>query len=85
VWYYGSCANFEGVLGVQANPPLHDRDNKGTADTVANPLSLSSGHAATVQVVLMDGSVRGVSGSVDKENLARACTPDDGQVLSGDW
>jgi len=36
-------------------------------------------------VVLMDGSVRGVSTSVSAQTLARAFVPNDGFVLGGDW
>jgi len=45
----------------------------------------NSGHSSTVQVLLMDGSVRGVSGSVSAQTWLWAITPDDGQALPGNW
>jgi len=45
----------------------------------------NSGHSGTVQVLLMDGSVRGVSGGVGATTWLYAITPDDGQVLGSNW
>jgi len=50
----------------------------------AHPYNPNSYHS-TVQVVMMDGSVRGVSGSVNSTNWQYACQPNDGQVLPGNW
>jgi len=45
----------------------------------------NSGHSTSVQVLLLDGSVRGVTGSVNPTNWLYAITPDDGQVLPSNW
>jgi prepilin-type N-terminal cleavage/methylation domain-containing protein len=42
-------------------------------------------HTSTCMVLLGDGSVRGVSGSVTQVTWQRAILPDDGNVLGGDW
>jgi prepilin-type N-terminal cleavage/methylation domain-containing protein len=52
--------------------------------TTAIPYGPSSAHAAC-QVLLMDGSVRGVTGSVSSTTWNYAMTPDDGQVMGSDW
>jgi len=45
----------------------------------------NSGHSSTVQVLLMDGSVRGVTANVTAQTWFYAVTPDDGQVLPSNW
>jgi len=45
----------------------------------------NSGHSGTVQVLLLDGSVRGVSGSIGAQTWAYAVLPDDGQPLGSNW
>ena len=57
----------------------------GTRANQAHPYYPSSGHSTTVQVMLMDGSVRGVSSGVSQTSWSYAVTPDDGQVLPGNW
>lgn len=49
----------------------------------AHPYSPTTGHA-TCQVLMVDGSVRGVAKTVNKTTWANACTPDDGNIL-GDF
>jgi len=44
----------------------------------------NSGHSTTIQVLMMDGSVRGV-GNVNQTNWSYAITPDDGNVLPANW
>jgi len=44
----------------------------------------NSGHSSTVQVLMMDGSVRGVS-NTNQTNWTYATSPDDGNVLPGNW
>lgn len=39
----------------------------------------------TLQALLMDGSVRGISSGVNTTTYGNAKTPDDGQVLGNDW
>jgi len=57
----------------------------GTPAASAHPYYPNSGHTTTNQTLLMDGSVRGVSGSLTQTNWNNAIRPDDGQVLSGNW
>jgi len=45
----------------------------------------NSGHAGTVQVLLMDGSVRGVGAGVSNTTWQYAITPDDGQVVGSNF
>jgi len=42
-------------------------------------------HTSVIQVLLGDGSVRGVSGSITQLTWQRAITPDDGNVLGSNW
>jgi len=44
-----------------------------------------SGHSTTIQTLLMDGSVKGVSSGVNSTTWYNACIPDDGQVLGSNW
>jgi type II secretory pathway pseudopilin PulG len=44
-----------------------------------------SGHSGTVQVGLMDGSVRGVNGGISQVTWRNALLPDDGNTLGSDW
>jgi len=57
----------------------------GLKSNQAHPYYLSSGHSTTVQVGLMDGSVRGVSNGVSATTWANAVAPDDGNVLGTNW
>jgi prepilin-type N-terminal cleavage/methylation domain-containing protein len=50
----------------------------------AHPYMPNSRHS-TMQTLLMDGSVRGVSGSVNQTTWNYAVNPEDGQVLPGNW
>jgi prepilin-type N-terminal cleavage/methylation domain-containing protein len=45
----------------------------------------NSGHSTSIQVALMDGSVRAVSSGVSATTWLYAITPDDGQVLGSNW
>ncbi len=45
----------------------------------------NSGHGPTTQVLLMDGSVRGVGSGIGAASWLAAITPDDGAVLGTDW
>jgi len=51
----------------------------------AHPYYPNSGHSTTIQVLLMDGSVRGVGANLSQTNWNNAIQPDDGQVLPGNW
>jgi prepilin-type N-terminal cleavage/methylation domain-containing protein len=52
--------------------------------TPASPYFPNSAHTAC-QVLLMDGSVRGVTSGVSAATWTSACTPDDGNPLGSDW
>ncbi len=45
----------------------------------------NSGHSTTVQVLLMDGSVRPIAGGINTTTWLNAIRPDDGQVLGANW
>jgi len=56
----------------------------GVMKAAANPYSPNTFHT-TMQVLLMDGSVRGISAGLSPTTWAYAMIPDDGQVLGSDW
>jgi len=66
-----SLASYAPQIGIKANQ--------------AHPYYPNSGHSTTVQVLLMDGSVRGVGANVNGTSWRLAILPDDGQVLPGNW
>jgi len=51
----------------------------------AHPYYPNSGHPTSVQVLLMDGSVRGVTAGVSPTTWRYAIDPNDGQVLPSNW
>jgi len=57
----------------------------GARPAQAHPYYANSGHSTSLQVLLMDGSVRGVSQSTTLTNWGNAMSPDDGQILPGNW
>jgi len=57
----------------------------GYKSNQAHPYYPNSGHSTTNQVLLMDGSVRGVNSGVSQTNWNNVITPDDGQVVPGNW
>jgi len=67
---FGAPSTYPPQIGVRANQ--------------AHPYYPNSGHATTVQVALMDGSVRGV-GNVSGTTWNAVIYPDDGQVVPGNW
>ncbi len=58
-----------------------------TTDTLPNSWRWlpSSSHAGTIVACLADGSVRNISGSISPTTFWRACNPNDGNTLNGDW
>jgi len=79
-WGWNSQGSVYGVWGLyvpQINPPL-------TGNNPAHPYYPNTRHSSC-QVLLMDGSVRGVSGSVNSTTWSYACQPDDGQPLGSNW
>jgi prepilin-type N-terminal cleavage/methylation domain-containing protein len=65
-------------------PQLQPSPYMGTT-SVCDPQQASSPHTAVIQVALLDGSVRGVNGSVSKSAWSFAIDPADGQVLDSTW
>jgi len=57
----------------------------GIKYTQSHPYYANSGHSTTVQVLLMDGSVRGVGAGVNGTTWGGAIIPDDGNVLGSNW
>ncbi len=64
-----------GLGSIQSKPSIRDCNPKGLQ-------ALSSGG---MLVLLMDGSVRGVSTSINRDTLARAVVANDGLVMGSDW
>jgi len=77
-WGYSQWAPVNGQWGLYL-PQIGIKSNQ------AHPYYPSSGHSTTIQVTLMDGSVRGVSGGVGQTTWNNAMQPDDGQVLGSNW
>jgi prepilin-type N-terminal cleavage/methylation domain-containing protein len=78
--HYGSDYGHWGLYPPQINPPLRNPIN----GVVAHPYHPNTAHS-TCQVLLMDGSVRGVGSGVSQQTWAWACTPDDGNPLGSNW
>jgi len=57
----------------------------GVRATQAHPYYPNSGHSTTIQVLLMDGSVRGVSSGVSQATWNAVVQPDDGAVPGSNW
>jgi prepilin-type N-terminal cleavage/methylation domain-containing protein len=77
-WGWNPYGSAYGPWGVTYTPQT------SATPSAANPYYPNSAHP-TCQVLLMDGSVRGVNSSVSATTWVYACTPDDGQVLGSDW
>jgi len=54
-------------------------------NTACDATRPSSGHSSTCQTLLMDGSVRGVTGSVSQTTWQIAIIPDDGLPMPSNW
>jgi len=77
-WGYNQWAPVYGPWGL--NPP-----QVGYKPNQAHPYYPNSGHSTTVQCLSMDGSVRGVSGSVNATTWSYYVQADDGQVLGSNF
>jgi prepilin-type N-terminal cleavage/methylation domain-containing protein len=77
-WGWTSYSSVYGVWGLY--PP-----QVGVAPKDAHPYFPNSGHTGNVLILMMDGSVRGISGGVNPTTWSYACQPDDGQPLPADW
>jgi len=78
LWYGG--ANSNNFWGSSAYPPQYNVTQPQC--DITRP---QSNHTGTAMVVLMDGSVRGISASVSQVTWANAQNPADGNVLAADW
>jgi len=71
--------------------PVYGQWSQGAPQTGVKPAVNAayylpnSGHSTSVQVLMMDGSVRGVGGSVNQTYWSYAINPEDGNVLPGNW
>jgi prepilin-type N-terminal cleavage/methylation domain-containing protein len=76
--YYGSSySSHYGIFGI-STPQV------GARPSTANPYYPSTAHQ-TLQTLMMDGSVKGVSGTVSVTAFSYATQPDDGQPLPSNW
>jgi len=57
----------------------------GTRPALADPNLCQSYHTGVMNVGLMDGSVRNISGGLSATTWTNALNPADGQVLGADW
>jgi len=71
------------VTGIAA-PGLGPIQNKPSIQQ-CNPRSLQAMSSGGMLVVLMDGSVRSINPSMDRNTLSRAIVRDDGLVMGNDW
>jgi len=80
-WGWNNNGSVYGPWGLYV-PQVNAQPSGGS--NPAHPYMPNSRHS-TCQVLLMDGSVRGVSASVNGTTWSYACQPDDGQVLGSNW
>jgi len=57
----------------------------GVRPNVAHPYFPNGGHSTSIQVMMMDGSVRGVTGAVSQTSWNAVATPDGGEVVGSNW
>jgi hypothetical protein len=86
-WGYSQWSSVYGRTGASqgGGTPQNGVPQIGVRSNQAAYYLPNSGHSTSIQVLLMDGSVRGVTGSVSQTNWIYAITPDDGNVLPGNW
>jgi len=77
-WGYAQWAPVYGPWGLYA-PQIGLKNNQ------AHPYYPNGGHSTSNQVLLMDGSTRGVTSGVTPTTWSYACQPDDGNNLPSDW
>jgi len=77
---YGSAAQYWGFYLPQINPRL----NTNLGWPYAHPYYPNTAHS-TEQVLMMDGSVRGVSAAVSQTTWNNVVQPADGNVIGPDW
>jgi len=77
-WGYSQWAAAYGQWGLYL-PQTGVRPNQ------AHPYYPNSGHSTSIQVLMMDGSVRGVGAGVSQTTWNNAVQPDEGQPLGSNW
>jgi prepilin-type N-terminal cleavage/methylation domain-containing protein len=77
--YYHQWTHMYGQFGLGYTPQIGVKPNQ------AHPYYPNGGHSTSIQVVMMDGSVRGVTGGVSATTWSYAMQPDDGQTLGSNW
>jgi hypothetical protein len=90
IWAYGRTPwpEWNPVFGFQITGSASKFQSSPTASgasATCDPRLASAPRAAGILVALGDGSGRLVSASVDPSTWWAACTPDQGEVLSGNW
>jgi len=87
-WGWNQWTSTYGQYGTTYLPQFGCKPNPAACNVyqgLSHPYYPNSGHSTTIQVLLMDGSVRGVSSGVSPTNWNNAMQPADGQVLPGNW
>jgi len=81
-WGWNNLGSVYGPWGLYT--PQTSVNTSTSGSNIAHPYSPNSRHTAC-QVLLMDGSVRGVSASVSGNTWSWACQADEGQPLGSNW
>ncbi|MCS7046460.1 MAG: DUF1559 domain-containing protein [Gemmataceae bacterium] len=79
---YHSWTTQYGQFGLGYLPQIAPRLQSGSP--LAHPYYPNTMHSVLL-CGIMDGTVKGVAGSIASNTWAWACTPDDGNVLGADW
>jgi prepilin-type N-terminal cleavage/methylation domain-containing protein len=82
-WTAGGTYGYGSIYGVWG-PYTPQTSVTGNGVNPAHPYYPNAAHT-TMQTLLMDGSVRGVSSAISTTTWTYAVTPDDGQVMGSDW
>jgi len=82
-WNWNSNGAIYGPWGLQL-PQTNTPNLTQGYPNGAHPYYPSTGHA-TMQTLIMDGSVRGISNAISQNTWSWACTPDDGNQLGTDF
>jgi hypothetical protein len=90
IWAYGRTAwnEWNPVFGYQITGPASKFQVNPTwnsTTSTCDPRLASAPRSAGILVAMGDGSGRFVTGSVDPNTWWAACTPDQGEVLGGNW
>jgi len=82
-WGWNAYGALYGVWGLGYGPQIGVSASGGYNQ--AHPYYANTYHGSALQVVMLDGSVRGVTYSVSNATWSQACNPDDQQPLGTDW